>query len=672
MDHDDIIDKLNECHNGAYKKGVIIGNKIFEQIINKEIVLIPRQLSRFLDAYYVNAFYHDKNLAIRIGQYYIDKALEDSSFYESYIANKNHIDQNLSYCNLSIPAVNNKRRYPLTLVTALFNLSNKEPNSNRRSFDDYLESGKYTLSIDCPLIIYIEPEYVDYIIDKRKSYGLENKTLVIPIKFDDLEFYREAEKIKMCRQINPIINANSVKDTYLYMIVIWSKFTLLKRTIENNPFDSSHISWIDFGITHVAKVHHVKQDNIFPLTYSQCWLPNKIKMQMMMIWDTNIISNWRLYFSYIRGHICGGYFSGSMQNMLELCKIFILTANECLNSGFGPSEEQILPIIIHKNAQLFDMYYGDYPDILNNYRYQRGSITLNITNIKKCLELGNYDVASDIWNKLYTNFRKGECNIPNEFLDLVGKITIPDHEISQIKMSESCPIAIGIITNKTNSKYIMACANTWCKTAKEYGIPVYFFGGYMPYVDNNIDYINITSGQKIDWEACPNTKEDIVSNWDKYFFGLKYLYFNTTAKYYMMIECDTYINIPNLMNCLREYNPYDHVYLGGLKGPLTCKLDNEDIICLGDGFVYSNRTVQDIIDIFNETIINWESICIRNKRKDLFKDYNTTIAYYMNKLGIYFTQNDKFNPYKLDDKNMDELISCHCMEPKDMEEYDMM
>src|SRR5436853_5570021 len=85
MDPNVILNKLRHCHNTSHKKGTIIGSNLLNQIINGKIKLTPQQLSDFLDAYYINAYYYDKTLATKICQYYINKAIEDPEFYQVFL-----------------------------------------------------------------------------------------------------------------------------------------------------------------------------------------------------------------------------------------------------------------------------------------------------------------------------------------------------------------------------------------------------------------------------------------------------------------------------------------------------------------------------------------------------------------------------------------------------------
>lgn len=59
-------------------------------------------------------------------------------------------------------------------------------------------------------------------------------------------------------------------------------------------------------------------------------------------------------------------------------------------------------------------------------------------------------------------------------------------------------LAIGVMATAVNQKYqdqIRACINTWCQEATELNVPVYFFGGHLPFSIDN--YINLPGSRRI-------------------------------------------------------------------------------------------------------------------------------------------------------------------------------
>ena len=236
-------------------------------------------------------------------------------------------------------------------------------------------------------------------------------------------------------------------------------------------------------------------------------------------------------------------------------------------------------------------------------------------------------------------------------------------------------LVIGVMATAVNQKYqdqIRACIDTWCRETTELNVPVYFFGGHLPFPVNN--YINL-----------PGAQEDYNSAFDKQFRGLQYLHGHISADFYMIIGTDTYLNIPNLLKLLDKYDPAKDLYLGGhgchLQHQNTRLLDGYTVYYMsgGAGFVLTKGTTTKIVTQIDEIKQEWPLICDRNSKNDLLPACDVALAYYLHKLSIFPTVEKGFYPYTshgqyehvVVDRQMDleTLISCHYMTPTLMEEY---
>ena len=95
---DGTISAIETCHKqGQHKTGVKLGNFLYNQYLTEKVPITPSKLSSFLDNYYVNAFYYDKNLALEIAKFYVKKIRTDKDFYNVFSLNEKHIRKNFSY-----------------------------------------------------------------------------------------------------------------------------------------------------------------------------------------------------------------------------------------------------------------------------------------------------------------------------------------------------------------------------------------------------------------------------------------------------------------------------------------------------------------------------------------------------------------------------------------------
>lgn len=72
----------------------------------------------------------------------------------------------------------------LTLITSYFNISRDNWHHFTRNDDKYLSYFKHWARLQNHLIIYTSPQMADAVMDIRKSFHLETRTTVIPIKED--------------------------------------------------------------------------------------------------------------------------------------------------------------------------------------------------------------------------------------------------------------------------------------------------------------------------------------------------------------------------------------------------------------------------------------------------------------------------------------------------------
>lgn len=247
----------------------------------------------------------------------------------------------------------------ITFVTSFFDLGKRENNTERRQVQVYLEKGLFLLGLDINLVIFIEEQFVDYVTEHRKAFM--EKTKIIPMKFEDLHYYQHYDEIVENLKLHPIHNSSSYKDTPNYIILMWEKLEFVKRVIEDNPFKSDYVGWIDFGLTHVATTRKCLTNETFKK------VPEKIKIMKLREFSYNEFNDLKTYYSYLRGIMAAGYITGSIENMLIFHRLMNIEINRCLEMKVAPVDEQILPIVISKCPDLFILYNGDYEDILDNY-----------------------------------------------------------------------------------------------------------------------------------------------------------------------------------------------------------------------------------------------------------------------------------------------------------------
>ena len=137
--------------------------------------------------------------------------------------------------------------YHSTLVSAFFDISRLG-----RPKEEYFEWLKQTQKLNAPFILFIQKKY-----EKNVSEMFQNRKkpfLIIPTELNDLYFYKDIEKVKNITESpnyrSRVSSSGRIEcSNPLYSIVIFSKFYLMNRTAQMNPFNSEKFIWMDAGIS---------------------------------------------------------------------------------------------------------------------------------------------------------------------------------------------------------------------------------------------------------------------------------------------------------------------------------------------------------------------------------------------------------------------------------------
>lgn len=122
-----------------------------------------------------------------------------------------------------------------TVVSALFDIPTdtgiKGPN---RPIDFYLEY-RFVLEMDHNLVMFCDPRTYPKLFAIRAKAGLLHKTFFIRMHMRDFPLYKYHDTIVANRRKPPVYDPNH-RNTASYFILTTSKFFMLKRAIEINPF----------------------------------------------------------------------------------------------------------------------------------------------------------------------------------------------------------------------------------------------------------------------------------------------------------------------------------------------------------------------------------------------------------------------------------------------------
>jgi hypothetical protein len=277
--------------------------------------------------------------------------------------------------------------YP-TIVTMIYDIRKmeNETNGNNRNIYGYIELAKqFMLQLAYPIIFFIgedDDETFNTIYNIRKELGLLHFTHIFKLDFKLTYFYKYLSRLEELQKKFIIHNGKITHETPLYVILNNNKFCFIEKSIELNPFNSSHFVWMDFGINHVAKNTELIHDWIFKV-------PDKIKQLCINPYIENI--NPKKYFELIYHNCAGGLFSGSKENLIKYIELFKQKTEQIYNEDWYQIDEAVMTMVQRENYHLFDFFYGDYEGIVSNYLKPIHSWWLINLDIQKCLNFNNME-----------------------------------------------------------------------------------------------------------------------------------------------------------------------------------------------------------------------------------------------------------------------------------------
>jgi hypothetical protein len=302
---------------------------------------------------------------------------------------------------------NNEYNYP-TIITMLYDIRSMETKQieRNRKLESYIDfSKKFLLQLPFPLIIFIDENEEVYksIYNFRKELNLLDKTYIYISDFKQTYFYKDLNRIEELQTKFHILNGEIEHETPLYVILNNNKFDCIDKTIELNPFNSSHLVWIDFGINHVAQNTEI----IFEWINK---IPDKIKQLCINPFIEKV--DYKEHFKLIYHNMAGGLFSGSIENMKIYSKLFKNKTQEIYDNNWYQIDEAVMTMVNRENPDLFELFYGDYAGIISNYEKPLHNIDLILTGSQKYLNHNNISGAYKILQYCYEYF-KNNYNSPS-------------------------------------------------------------------------------------------------------------------------------------------------------------------------------------------------------------------------------------------------------------------
>jgi len=258
------------------------------------------------------------------------------------------------------------REKDVTVVTALYDLKRSNWKGFERPFEQYKEWMKNILSYATPMVIYVDPEDVEFI--EMMRVGKETLTQIIPMKVED--FYIERTYGKRIREV--MKSEEFLKDQTVpnhpqicvpeYNILMHEKIQFVKRAIEKNYFDTEHYMWLDAGVYHMNQRYDLIGTK-FPKKKNRF---TNDKMHFICVEEPKE-SDLNLE-SFYKGHnvrIIGTSWMGHRDAILQFEKSYTELIEESLSQNLMDQDQSFLTVAYLRNPEICKVYKGTWADALN-------------------------------------------------------------------------------------------------------------------------------------------------------------------------------------------------------------------------------------------------------------------------------------------------------------------
>lgn len=363
----DINNGLNILNNDNKVQQVLFDNYIYANIdakilnennnfFSNEITIIKESKQKYhSEINYVNYVNNNFNrlfipsiIKTSILTNYDDKLI-NNPHYELLFLKKNNIERHILNKENNLfftkPKIFSNINEDLTIVTGYIKLNEKKIQKYAKQTYEYLDACIDTLKINVNMVIYVSEELVEFVFNKRKEFGLSNKTKIIKIDIEKhMYFYDKLNVVEENVKKNHV-NYSSAKK----ILSVVSRYNYLKDTIENNYFNTKYVAWLDFGASHIVSI---PENIIFNDNFG-----DKIRIGWIARYRQG-------QFEYNYKVLSGGFYIGKNNTMLELIRLHNYYFDLLMKYGYTINDDKLLFFIFESNPFLFSTYFTDYKHII--------------------------------------------------------------------------------------------------------------------------------------------------------------------------------------------------------------------------------------------------------------------------------------------------------------------
>jgi hypothetical protein len=298
-----------------------------------------------------------------------------------------------------------------TIVTGVFDLTSLPDAVDvllERDIAHFLRHSTATLTLDQPMVIFCEPKTLDALKARRPEH-LHAKTKFIAMEFSEFPLYRYKEQILANRKAHPEIQHNRCNPSY-YLLCM-ARYAMLKRVMEENPFGSTHFAWLNICIERMGPSNVKYLPDVFAS------FRDKVSTCFIDYVSYKLTLDAPAYYQYGRCSLCSGFFTGRKDYLTRFCDRVEEKFLHYLALGYGHADEQLFAPVFYENREIFEVYYGDYSEMITNYHWirERAHEPLRLL-IQRSFAGEDYTVCIGGCDALWKSFKKGTAVLRPEEL----------------------------------------------------------------------------------------------------------------------------------------------------------------------------------------------------------------------------------------------------------------
>jgi FkbM family methyltransferase len=260
-----------------------------------------------------------------------------------------------------------------TFVTGLWDIGRGELTENwSRNFDHYLNKFKELLNLDINLIIFGNEKLKEFVDSHRQNHNTQ-------FILRDLDWFKNNEFYDVIQTIRKNPNwfnlSGWLKDSTqakleMYNPIVMSKMFLLHDAKILDKFNSTHMYWIDAGITNTVHPGYFSKDkinlklnNLFN-KFSFICFPYKAQNEIHGF-EFNKINEFAESEVKLVGR--GGFFGGPKSVIGDLNVTYYSLLIDTLSQGYMGTEESIFSIMLYKHPNLVNYFEIESNGLLNTF-----------------------------------------------------------------------------------------------------------------------------------------------------------------------------------------------------------------------------------------------------------------------------------------------------------------